>query len=129
MRDAEPPQELLRRPEQDGLPRRVQPADLAYQVIFYQLIHEQVEIDRLEGIIEAILFTMGESVEIGKIALAIEHDEATIERVSKRTSVRTYFLGCLATRIRYSYISVFVLMMRFNFFAFSHLHLTAFLLY
>ena len=42
---------------------------------------EQVEINRLEGIIEAILFTMGESVELGKIAAAIEHDEATTRRL------------------------------------------------
>ena len=36
-----------------------------------------VEINKLEGIIESILFTMGESVELGKIAVAIEHDENT----------------------------------------------------
>ena len=36
---------------------------------------DRVEINRLEGIIEAILFTMGDSVELGKIAAAIEHDE------------------------------------------------------
>ena len=37
--------------------------------------------DRLEGIIEAILFTMGESVELRKIAAAIEHDEATTRKI------------------------------------------------
>ena len=31
----------------------------------------------MEAVIEAILFTMGESVELKKIAAAIEHDEAT----------------------------------------------------
>lgn len=43
-----------------------------------------MEIDKLEGVIEAILFTMGESVEIGKIALAIEHDEATTRKIIRR---------------------------------------------
>ena len=38
---------------------------------------ETVEINRLESAIEAILFTMGDSVELGKIASAIEHDEET----------------------------------------------------
>ena len=36
---------------------------------------------KLEGIIEAILFTMGESVELRKIAAAIEHDEATTRKI------------------------------------------------
>jgi segregation and condensation protein B len=40
-----------------------------------------VEISKLEGIIEAILFTMGESVELSKIALAIGHDEETTRKV------------------------------------------------
>lgn len=40
-----------------------------------------MEIDRLEGIIEAILFTMGDSVEIEKIAAAIEHDVNTTEKI------------------------------------------------
>ena len=42
---------------------------------------DQVEIKKLEGIIEAILFTMGESVELKKIASAIEHDEATTRKI------------------------------------------------
>lgn len=42
---------------------------------------EQVEINKLESIIEAILFTMGESVELSKIAAAIEHDEATTRKI------------------------------------------------
>ena len=33
---------------------------------------ESVEIKKLEGAIEAILFTMGDSVELGKIAAAVE---------------------------------------------------------
>ena len=40
-----------------------------------------VEINKLEGIIESILFTMGESVELGKIAVAIEHDENTTRKI------------------------------------------------
>ena len=40
-----------------------------------------MEISRLEGIIEAILFTMGNSVELSKIAAAIGHDEETTRKV------------------------------------------------
>ena len=40
-----------------------------------------MEISKLEGIIEAILFTMGESVELSKIAFAIGHDEDTTRKV------------------------------------------------
>lgn len=42
---------------------------------------ENIEISRLEGIIEAILFTMGDSVELSKIASAIGHDEDTTRRI------------------------------------------------
>ena len=35
----------------------------------------------MEGIIEAILFTMGDSVVVGKIARALEQDEATTRKV------------------------------------------------
>ncbi|MGN1167700.1 MAG: SMC-Scp complex subunit ScpB [Lachnospiraceae bacterium] len=42
---------------------------------------ETLEIKRIEGIIEAILFTMGDSVELGKIASAIEHDENTTRKI------------------------------------------------
>ena len=40
-----------------------------------------MEIKRLEGIIEAILFTMGESVEVERIANAIEHDVPTTKKI------------------------------------------------
>ncbi|MBM6947435.1 SMC-Scp complex subunit ScpB [Mordavella massiliensis] len=40
-----------------------------------------MEISRLEGIIEAILFTMGDSVELSRIAAAAGHDEETTRRV------------------------------------------------
>ena len=39
-----------------------------------------MEIKRLESIIEAILFTMGGSVELDKIAAAIEHDAKTTRK-------------------------------------------------
>ncbi len=40
-----------------------------------------MEIEKLQGAIEAILFTMGDSVELGKIASAIEHDEETTRKI------------------------------------------------
>ena len=40
-----------------------------------------MEIEKLQGIIEAILFTMGESVELDKIAAVIEHDENTTRKI------------------------------------------------
>lgn len=42
--------------------------------------NSDMEIKKLEAAIEAILFTMGESVELPKIAKAIEHDEATTKK-------------------------------------------------
>ena len=36
---------------------------------------------QIEGVIEAILFTMGESVEVSKIAKAIEHDVDTTRKI------------------------------------------------
>lgn len=45
---------------------------------------EEVEISRVEGIIEAVLFTMGESVELSKIAIAIEHDEDTTGKIIRQ---------------------------------------------
>ena len=40
-----------------------------------------MEISRIEAIIEAILFTMGEAVELDRIAAAVGHDEVTIRKV------------------------------------------------
>lgn len=40
-----------------------------------------MEINKLEAMIEAILFTMGEAVETGRIAAALEHDEDTIRKI------------------------------------------------
>ena len=40
-----------------------------------------MEIKRIESIIEAILFTMGDSVEVSHIASAIEHDVSTTRKI------------------------------------------------
>ena len=43
-----------------------------------------MDIKKIEGIIEAILFTMGNSVELSKIAAAIEHDENTTRKIIRQ---------------------------------------------
>ncbi len=40
-----------------------------------------MNIKELEAVIEAILFTMGEAVEVERIATAVEHDEDTVRRL------------------------------------------------
>ena len=40
-----------------------------------------MKIKQLEAVIEAILFTMGEAVEIERLAAAVEHDEDTVRRI------------------------------------------------
>ena len=40
-----------------------------------------VEIKKLQAVIEAILFTMGEAVELDRIAAAVEHDEDTVRKI------------------------------------------------
>lgn len=40
-----------------------------------------MEIEKLQGAIEAILFTMGDSVELEKIAAAVGHDENTTRKI------------------------------------------------
>lgn len=42
---------------------------------------DRMEIEKLQGAIEAILFTMGESVELSRIAAAIEHNEETTRKL------------------------------------------------
>lgn len=42
---------------------------------------EQMELKKIEAVIEAVLFTMGNSVELSRIAAAIEHDEETTRRI------------------------------------------------
>ncbi|MCI6499192.1 SMC-Scp complex subunit ScpB [Lachnospiraceae bacterium HCP1S3_C3] len=44
-------------------------------------MNKNSEIEKTESAIEAILFTMGNSVEIGKIATAIDHDEDTTRKI------------------------------------------------
>lgn len=41
----------------------------------------ELQIKKLEAVIEAILFTMGEAVELERIAAAVEHDEDTTRKV------------------------------------------------
>ncbi|MGN1267671.1 MAG: SMC-Scp complex subunit ScpB [Dorea sp.] len=45
---------------------------------------DTLDIKKLEGVIEAILFTMGDSVELGKIASVIEHDENTTRKIIRQ---------------------------------------------
>lgn len=45
---------------------------------------DELEISKLEGVIEAILFTMGDSVELSRIASAIEHDEQTTRKIIRQ---------------------------------------------
>ena len=40
-----------------------------------------VELNHLEAVVEAILFTIGEAVEVERLALAVDHDEDTVRRV------------------------------------------------
>lgn len=40
-----------------------------------------MEINKLQAAVEAVLFTMGDSVELSKIAAAIEHDEETTRKI------------------------------------------------
>ena len=40
-----------------------------------------MEIEKLQSAIEAILFAMGDSVELEKLASAIEHDEETTKKL------------------------------------------------
>lgn len=47
-----------------------------------------MEIKELEAIVEAILFTMGEAVEIGRIAAAVELDEDTVRKVVRNMTDR-----------------------------------------
>ena len=42
---------------------------------------EKMDIKELEAVVEAILFTMGEAVEIERLASVVEHDEDTVRRI------------------------------------------------
>ena len=48
---------------------------------FLQETSETLKIEKLEGAIEAILFTMGDSVEVSRIARAIEQDVDTTRKI------------------------------------------------
>ena len=41
----------------------------------------EMELKQAEAAIEAVLFTMGESVEVSKLAAAIDHDEDTTRKI------------------------------------------------
>lgn len=45
---------------------------------------KMMDLQKIEGAIEAILFTMGEAVEVEKIAVAIEHDKDTTRKLVRR---------------------------------------------
>lgn len=47
----------------------------------YESSMDKTSIKKTKGIIEAILFTMGESVELSKIAAAVECDESTTKEI------------------------------------------------
>ena len=48
----------------------------------------RMEIEKLQSAIEAILFTMGDSVEISKLAFAIGHDEETTKKLVRNMMER-----------------------------------------
>ena len=52
-----------------------------------------MEIEKLQSAIEAILFTMGDSVEISKLAFAIGHDEETTKKLVRNMMER--YENCL----------------------------------
>ena len=47
-----------------------------------------MEIKKIESIIEAILFTMGDSVEASRIAKVIEQDTATTKKIIRNMMMR-----------------------------------------
>ena len=47
-----------------------------------------MEIEKLQSAVEAILFTMGDSVEISKLAFAIGHDEETTQKLVRNMMER-----------------------------------------
>lgn len=48
----------------------------------------RLNINKLEAVVEAILFTMGEAVEIERLAAAVEHDEDTVRRIIRSMMTR-----------------------------------------
>ena len=47
-----------------------------------------MNIKQLEAVVEAILFTMGESVEVERLAAALEHDEETVRTIIRSMMTR-----------------------------------------
>lgn len=47
-----------------------------------------MNIKQLEAVVEAILFTMGESVEVERLAAALEHDEETVRKIIQSMMTR-----------------------------------------
>ena len=47
-----------------------------------------MNIKKLEAVVEAILFTMGEAVEIERLAAAVEHDEDTVRKILRNMITR-----------------------------------------
>lgn len=47
-----------------------------------------MNIKKLEAVVEAILFTMGEAVEIERLAKAVEHDEDTVRKIIRSMMTR-----------------------------------------
>ena len=64
-----------------------------------------MEIEKLQSAIEAILFTMGDSVEISKLAFAIGHDEETTKKlVRNMMKKRIEESVLLSWKILFSYV-------------------------
>ena len=47
-----------------------------------------MNIKKLEAVVESILFTMGEAVEIERLAAAVEHDEDTVRKIIRSMMTR-----------------------------------------
>mgnify|MGYP001522063510 CR=1 FL=1 len=60
-----------------------------------------MEIEKLQSAIEAILFTMGDSVEISKLAFAIGHDEETTKKLVRNMMEESVLLSW---KILFSYV-------------------------
>ncbi len=50
-------------------------------IIINERNEKELEINKLESIIEAILFTMGEAVELERLAQTVGHDEETVKKI------------------------------------------------
>ena len=50
--------------------------------------NQTINIKQLEAVVEAILFTMGESVEVERLAAALEHDEETVRKIIRSMMTR-----------------------------------------